>query len=286
MRIFPHLRPGFTDVPLASPAGEPSLSPLNPLIPLFRSRRFNPGFSTQFGALHGGLYAPARLTRHIRYTHPLSSSSLFLCHPPTRITYLPSAHTYTVTRPYPGSSRLLFPPHSPSFSRERRPLYSLLLHPFCPLSLPLLLLSSSVLDSLLAILSLLFSPFFSLYPSSASLSLGLSLFPLVVSLSPRATTPASSPPLIPLTLSREGTLADAPDVSTVRLPFPPLAATDANGVVTTTDVVLPSPSLATLLGSDLRFSSPCPPPFPSSRNASEGVVVVVVVVPSFAFKLD
>lgn len=107
-------------------------------------------------------------------------------------------------------------------------------------------------------LYLAFSPFFSLYPTSASLFLHLSLFPLVASLSPRATTPASSPPLIPLTLSREGTLADAPDVSTVRLPLPLPAATDANGVVTTTDVALPSLSSATLLGSDLRFSSPYP----------------------------
>lgn len=80
MRIFPHLRPGFTDVFLVSSpslTGESSLSSLTPSIPLFRSRRFNPGFSTQFGALHGGLYAPARLTRHIRYTHPLTLSFSF-----------------------------------------------------------------------------------------------------------------------------------------------------------------------------------------------------------------
>lgn len=54
------------------PRQELSLSPFTlslPLIPLFRSRRFNPGFSTQFGALHGGLYASARLTRHILYVH-------------------------------------------------------------------------------------------------------------------------------------------------------------------------------------------------------------------------
>lgn len=166
MRIFPHLRTGFTDAPLASPAGNPPSCHSTPPIPLFRSRRFNPGFSTQFGALHGGLYAPARLTRHIRYTHPLSSSSLFLRHPLARITYLPSAHTYTVTRPYPGSSRLLFPPRSPSFSRERRdhctPLtlfYSVL----SIVSLSLLLFPSSVLDSLLAVLSISLSLCFSLF---------------------------------------------------------------------------------------------------------------------------
>ena len=90
-------------------------------------------------------------------------------------------------------------------------------------------------------------------------------------------------------LSREGTLADAPDVSTVRLPFPLLAASDANGVVTTTDVAFSHPSSTTLLGFDLRFSSLCPPSFKwDQANASKGVVDVdvVVVVPLFAFKLD
>lgn len=229
------------------------------------------------------LALPATSATHT-LSHPLLSFSATLSH--VLPTYLPSAHTYTVTRPYPGSSRLLFPPRSPSFSRERRPLYaaySLLLRPFYCLSFSFTLPVLCSRFSPRCPLHLSFSLFFSLYLTSAFLFLRLSLFPLVASLSPRATTPASSPPLIPLTLSREGTLADAPDVSTVRLPLPLPTATDANGVVTTTDVALPSPSSVTLLGSDLRFSSPCPPLFPSSGNASEGVVVVV---PSFAFKLD
>lgn len=131
-------------------------------------------------------------------------------------------------------------------------------------------------------LSLSLALFLSLSYVSISISPSFS-FPLSRLSIPRATILASSSPLIPLTLSREGTLADAPDVSTVRLSLPVPAATDANGVVTTTDVALPSLSSATLLESDLRFSSP----FPSSGNANEGgVVVVLVVVPSFAFKLD
>lgn len=183
MRIFPHLRPGFTDAPLASPAGNPPSCHSTPPIPLFRSRRFNPGFSTQFGALHGGLYAPARLTRHIRYTHPLSSSSLFLRHPLARITYLPSAHTYTVTRPYPGSSRLLFPPRSPSFSRERRDHCTPLTLFYSVLSIVSLFLFYSS-RPLFSILSSLSSP-------SLFLSVFLSLSYVSVSIPPSFSFPLS-----------------------------------------------------------------------------------------------
>lgn len=166
-------------------------------------------------------------------SHPLLSFSATLLP-----THRAQTHTYTLTRPYPGSPRLLFPPRSPSFSRAN---------------------GDSALTLFYSILSLFYSahsPFSILSLFYPSLSLFLSFFlsssyvrhvyllvflfsPLVLCLSPRATTPASSLPLVPLTLSREGTLADAPDVSTVRLPLP--AAADANGVVTTTDVAFPSP---------------------------------------------
>lgn len=224
------------------------------------------------------LALPATSATHT-LSHPLLSFSATL-----RTYYLPTLRTHVHGNP-PISRIASSLVSSPLVLFLPRMETALLLRPFCPLSssftLPIFRSRFSPRSSLSV------SPFFSLYPTSASLSLCLSLSPLVVSLSPRA-TPASSLPLIPLTLSREGTLADAPDVSTVRLPLPLSAATDVNGVVTTTDVAFPPPSSATLLGSDLRFSSPCPPPFKWDRaNASEGVVdVVVVVVPSFAFKLD
>lgn len=168
--------------------------PLTPSIPLFRSRRFNPGFSTQFGALHGGLYAPARLTRHIHYTqrtcahththtrdtHILfSSSSSF----PRILLYPPHTHTPThrVTRPYPGSpSRLLFPPYPPSFPRERRPLHAAL-PSFSPPSLSRPPLPSFTLAVSRTRLSLAHSPGplnvsrFSLYPVSVSIYPSFSL---------------------------------------------------------------------------------------------------------------
>lgn len=132
-----------------------------------------------------------------------------------------------VTRPYPGSPRLLFPPRSTLLSLANgdhcTPLalfYSVFL---LSLSLSLLLFPLSVLDSLLAILS-----------TSLSLSLFLSLFYVSNSIPPSFSFPLSSPlypreqlpplrgsPLIPLALSREGTLADAPDVSTVRVSSSP-----------------------------------------------------------------
>lgn len=171
---------------------------------------------------------------------------------------------------------------SSSFSREQRPL-----HAVCPLfpCSPILFLPPFTLPLTSSSNSLSFSPSFCLYSLSASLYVYLSLYPLVVTVSIlESKHPRLKHSFYPfLLLSREGTLADAPDVSTVRL----LLATDANGVVTTTDVALPPLSSTALLESDLRFSSPYTPLFlPSSGTERAQGVVVVVVVPSFAFKLD
>lgn len=183
-------------------------------------------------------------------THTLSPSRS-LSPLPSRAYYLLSVHagiyTYTATRPYPGSPRLLFPPCSPvvlsraEIATRRLPSFSFLFLSFSPPDL-------SVFIS--------FSPSLFILPQRLHLSVFLST-PQSSFLSPRTTTPASSSRPSPPSLSREGTLADAPDVSTVRLSLPS-TTTDANGVVTTTDVALPPPSSTALLGSDLRFSSPFP----------------------------
>lgn len=196
------------DFPPSSPRfhGRPSPRrenyPDTPSIPLFRSRRFNPGFSTQFGALHGGLYAPARLTRHIRYTHPLSPSlSLFLYLLPARITYLPSgAHAHACARTYtrhPPISRIASSLVSTLFvlvlSRERPlhatyPLFPSLLRFSRPLPLSFTVLTSC-LRALLLARTLSLSLCFSLHPSSSSLSLRLFLYPLRHRLYPREQPP-------------------------------------------------------------------------------------------------
>lgn len=145
---------------------------------------------------------------------------------------------------------------SSSFSREQRPL-----HAVCPLfpCSPILFLPPFTLPLTSSSNSLSFSPSFCLYSLSASLYVYLSLYPLVVTVSIlESKHPRLKRSFYPfLLLSREGTLADAPDVSTVRL----LLATDANGV-TTTDVALPPLSSTALLESDLRFSSPLYIPLP------------------------
>lgn len=173
MRIFPHLRPGFTDVFLVSSpslTGESSLSSLTPSIPLFRSRRFNPGFSTQFGALHGGLYAPARLTRHIRYTHPLTLSFSFSASLPRVLPTL-RARRHIHIHSNPPISRIAsscFHPARPSFSRKRRSLHAV--YPLFPFS---------------------FYPFHPPISLFLSLSLLLSSFFLNVSISPSFFLPLS-----------------------------------------------------------------------------------------------
>lgn len=181
---FPPSSPRFHGRSLRLPRWEPSLSPLNPPIPLFRSRRFNPGFSTQFGALHGGLYAPARLTRYIRYTHPLSSSSLFLRHPLSHVlpTYPPHTHVHGNPPISRIASSLVSTPLTLFLSRTEttvRAAYSLLLHPFRSLafSLALAVLRSLSILSSLSSLSRLLSLFLSLSYVSVSISPSFS-FPL------------------------------------------------------------------------------------------------------------
>lgn len=196
------------DFPPSSPRfhGRPSPRrenyPDTPSIPLFRSRRFNPGFSTQFGALHGGLYAPARLTRHIRYTHPLSPSlTLSLSLPPSRAYYLPTLwctrtrvcmYVYTTPAHIPDRLVSCFHPvrprslaratatcHLPSFS---------LPPPFVSPSSSLFYRTNLLSPSPLA-RSHSLSLCFSLHPSSSSLSLCLFLYPLRHRLYPREQPP-------------------------------------------------------------------------------------------------
>lgn len=184
---FPPSSPRFHGRIPRLPRQKLSLSPFTlslPLIPLFRSRRFNPGFSTQFGALHGGLYASARLTSHIRYIHTYTYTfshpllSFYASLPRVLPIYLSFSHTgtytqrhthtyiYMATRPYPGSSRLLFLLCSSSFSREQTP--STLFFPV----LPILFLPPFTLPLILSL-----SLSFCLCPLSTSLYFRLSLYP-------------------------------------------------------------------------------------------------------------
>lgn len=117
------------------------------------------------------LALPATSATHT-LSHPLLSFSATLLP-----THRAQTHTYTLTRPYPGSPRLLFPPRSPSFSRANGDSAP---HPPLLRPLSLLLCPFSVLDSL-AVPSLPFSlslvfPFFIL--RQACLSPRLSLSPL------------------------------------------------------------------------------------------------------------
>lgn len=182
------------------------------------------------------LALPATSATHT-LSHPLLSFASTLRH--VLPTYSPRTYTHVHTNP--PISRI-------ASSLVSTPLARTETHPLLlrPLSLSLFLFYSS--HSRFSILSLShpsLSLFLSFFLSSSfvrHLYLLVFLFsPLVLCLSPRATTPASSLPLVPPMLSREGTLADAPDVSTVRLPLPAARAADANGVVTTTDVAFPSP---------------------------------------------
>lgn len=223
------------------------------------------------------------------YIYILSPSSLFLRFPPAHITYLRILRTrrnvYAKTHIHatPTYIRLA----SCFYSVRPRSLASKDRYTPSALFFPVLLSSFSLLLPFpllrLRILSFFFSPSFCLYPLSASLYLHLSLYLLVTVSILESKHPRLKRSFYPfLLLSREGTLADAPDVSTVRL----LLATDANGVVTTTDVALPPLSSTALLESDLRFSSPYIPLFLPSSGTERAQGVVVVVVPSFAFKLD
>lgn len=222
------------------------------------------------------------------YIYILSPSSLFLRFPPAHITYLRILRTrrnvYAKTHIHatPTYIRLA----SCFYSVRPRSLASKDRYTPSALFFPVLLSSFSLLLSFpllrLRILSFFFSPSFCLYSLSASLYLHLSLYLLVTVSILESKHPRLKRSFYPfLLLSREGTLADAPDVSTVRL----LLATDANGVVTTTDVALPPLSSMALLESDLRFSSPYTPLF-LPLSGTERAQGVVVVVPSFAFKLD
>jgi len=160
---FPPSSPRFHGRSSRLPRRELSLLPLNPLIPLFRSRRFNPGFSTQFGASWR-----AHCMRVTSATHTFSLI-LFSLSPPSSacIIYLPSTHTYTVTHPYPESPHLLFPSLSLFLANGDR------LSSFTPSFLSSFFLFYSF-HSLFSSLFSLSSLFFSLYPTSASLSLSFS----------------------------------------------------------------------------------------------------------------
>lgn len=84
VRIFPHVRSGFASLASLTRKSYPPAYTSPSISPLFRFRRFNLGFSTQFGALHGGLYA--------RFVLPSTSATytLFSLSPlPSILTYLP-----------------------------------------------------------------------------------------------------------------------------------------------------------------------------------------------------
>lgn len=200
------------------------------------------------------------------YIYILSPSSLFLRFPPAHITYLrilrtrrnvyAKTHIHATPTYIPDRLASCFYSVRPrSLASKDRYTPSALFFPV--LSSFSLLLPFPLLR--LRILSFSFSPSFCLYLLSLPLYLRLSLYPLVTVSILESKHPRLKRSFYPfLLLSREGTLADAPDVSTVRL----LLATDANGVVTTTDVALPPLSSTALLESDLRFSSPLYSPLP------------------------
>lgn len=108
MRIFPHLRcfHGYS-LPLS--------------IPLFRSRRFNPGFSTQFGALHSGLYALARLTQagtpssYYCLYYPPILDRFILFHPPFFLLSLSLVLFLSLSLLHTFSPKLSFHPSSIPF---------------------------------------------------------------------------------------------------------------------------------------------------------------------------
>jgi len=178
-------------------------------------------------------------------TRPLLSSST-----PSRAYYrifCPRALAHSNAEPYPGSPLVsCFHPARPRFSRERRPLHAA--YPLFPHSSGPLLPSFTLLIPRLPFLSfssVLSMSLLSLYPSSASLSLpspplGRPLYPLVTGSNPETNHPRLKPPSHSLRCPEREHLPTLLmfllSVSTA-----PPAATDANGVVTTTDVAL-SPS--------------------------------------------
>lgn len=210
--------PIFAPVSRTPLASRRETTPAAPSIPLFRSRRFNPGFSTQFGALHGGLYAPARLTRHIRYTHPLSLSFALLSAFLPRV--LPTLRTRTRTHTRVRDTYTRQPAHIPdrlvscfhpvrprSLASDRyMPPTPLFPRPSCFLP-PSFALSASCSRALLLARSSSLFLYLSISVSLFILCYGLylSVFfftPFVtVPLSPRTSTPALSYPPTPLVLS-------------------------------------------------------------------------------------
>jgi len=144
------------------------------------------------------------------------------------------------------ASRLLFPPCSPSLlsrtktATRRLPSFS----PFLRSSSSLLYPSHSSAPLSLVLFRALSMSLLSLYPSSASLSLppplGLPLYPLVTGCNPETNHPRLKPPSHSLRCpEREHLPTLLMFLLSVSSASP--AATDANGVVTTTDVAL-SPS--------------------------------------------
>lgn len=269
---FPPSSPGFTDASRASlvrnsPSRHlPSPSPWYPcfaLADLIRDSALN---LVRYTAVCMPQLALPAASATYTYIYILSPSSLFLRFPPAHITYLrilrtrrnvyAKTHIHATPTYIPDRLASCFYSVRPrSLASKDRYTPSALFFPV--LSSFSLLLPFPLLR--LRILSFSFSPSFCLYLLSLPLYLRLSLYPLVTVSILESKHPRLKRSFYPfLLLSREGTLADAPDVSTVRL----LLATDANGVVTTTDVALPPLSSTALLESDLRFSSPLYSPLP------------------------
>lgn len=168
MRIFPHLRPGFTDAPFASPAGSPPSRHSTPRYPCFaladliRDSALN--LVRYTAVCMPRLALPATSATHT-LSHPLLSFSATL----SRTYYLPTLHTHVHGNPPISriASSLVSTPLTLFLSRTEttvRAAYSLLLHPFrFSRLLPCSCRSPFSLDSLLAILSISPSLPFSLF---------------------------------------------------------------------------------------------------------------------------
>lgn len=248
-RFSPRLRSGFTDASRATLARNspsrhlPSPFPRYPcfaLADLIRDSALNLVRYTAVCMPQLALPATSAIYTH-KHTQTLTLFSLLLRVPLARITYLSTylptlrthrkiyvkiPYTYIHTYGNPPISRIVSPLVSTLFvlrslASEDRYTPSPSFSPRFSYPLP-----SSFYPLPFTLFSISHSLFLSFFLSFVSVSLYFHLSPLPLSshrLYPWASTPVSSPRFIPLLLSREGTLADAPDVSTVRLllPSPP-----------------------------------------------------------------